>query len=124
MAARSVVVRSVDAGDTIEHFTRRGCADPLEFFATNHVTCAGVLEDIGLLRFTQPVTDHRGCAQLDRCASGTGRLQGETVITVGHRLQARTFEQGIEALLGRVLPFQPTAFQTAGDLRTVGNQHA
>ncbi len=119
VAAGAVVVRSIDARNAIEHFTRRCRADPLELLAPNHITCAGMFENVGLLRGAQPVADHRGDPQLDRRASSTDRLQGEAVITVGHGLQAGAFEQGVEALLGRVLTFQTTAFQAAGDLRTI-----
>ncbi len=124
MAAGAVVVRGIDARDAIEHFTRRGCADTLEFFTTDHITCAGVFENVGLLRGTQPVADHGGHTQLDRRASSIDRLQGEAVIAVGQGLQPGAFEQRIEALLGRVLTFQAAALQAAGDLRTIGNQHA
>lgn len=67
MAAGSVVFRRIHTGNPVEHFTRRGSADPLEFIAADHIPRPWVLEYILLLRITQPVTYHGQGFQVGCC---------------------------------------------------------
>jgi hypothetical protein len=118
----------------VEHVAGAGGAGALEVLAADHVTCSGVLEDIGLLGGAQPVADdcrgvqlhgQGGCLAGSRCMAGTrNSFQAVGIAAHAARLQAGALEQRRQALFCTIGTVEATTLHATGHWRTERKQQA
>ena len=123
MAAGTVVLRGIDAGNAVEHLARAGGACAFEIFTPHHVSGAGMLEHVGLLGGAEPVAHDTGRAQFKGGTGTAGLRHGDRFQRVGAvpqraGLQPGPFEQYRQCLFHGVGALQPWAWLICRRCRT------